>query len=470
MDERITVPNFHEKVSACGSNNLCNGKTKYHIIENKLSMKKVLLALLLATLLLPACSQAEKSAVLVIVDGMGSSYLYPEHSPACADGSPLPGIRPSFVGNATARYDLWVPTPETECANAVIVTGYSGAVQDAFSYYSATIYDVLRAEGYLTMAIMETGDNADMRKKPDIVVHEQKNSIYSPDVAMVINSGTVPADVRDLLMADPPLQLKSGIDLASAYRQYDNWPLYKATDLVWHMTDAHPGQKYLLVVSVGGTDMAAHESGFKSYSQAILDIDAGLAALADACKASGDVLLVTADHGMSFASLTSRGSHASGEAAQRNESRLAPLLVFSDVSGIKSGTFGQECLAPTLLALMECPDTLSIEDGELIAVSDSPSLYLVSDVLTVVRVDGMMRSETITVNGTCRVGPLSPGQYTISSPSGTQTVALDRDVTLKIGERGAAMGWKWDWLPYAAIAVIAALGLALALRLMTRFV
>ena len=40
-------------------------------------------------------------------------------------------------------------------------------------------------------------------------------------------------------------------------------------------TDRYPWQKYLIVISVGGTDMAAHESGFKSYSQAIEDLDGG---------------------------------------------------------------------------------------------------------------------------------------------------------------------------------------------------
>ena len=363
-------------------------------------MKKALLILLLAALLLPAGCQAEKSAVLVIVDGMGSSYIYPDHSPACVDGSPLPGIHTDFVANAAARYELWVPTPETECGNAVIVTGYSGATQDASSCYGATIYDVLRSEGYLTVAIMETGDNADMRGKPDIVVHERNNSIYNPDVAMVINSESVPSDVRDLLMADPPVHLKSGTDKASVYRQYDNWPLDKATGLVRYIRDRYPGQKYLIVISVGGTDMAAHESGFKSYSQAIEDLDGGLASLADACEASGNVLLVTADHGMSFKSPVSKGSHASGDALQQNESRLAPLLVYSAVSGIRSGTFGQECLAPTLLSLMECPDTLTIEDGEPISVSDSPSLYLISDAPVNVTVDGMGLSRTAIVNGT----------------------------------------------------------------------
>jgi hypothetical protein len=419
-------------------------------------------------MLLPVGCQAEKSAVLVIVDGLGSSYIYPDHSPVCIDGSPLPGIRPHFVENATARYELWVPTPETECGNAVIATGYSGATQDAFSYFGATIYDVLRAEGYLSMAIMQTGDNADMRGEPDVVVHERNNSIYSPEVRMVINSELVPFDVRDLMMADPPGGSKAGTDHDSAYRLYDKWPLDQAIKLVWYMRDRYPGQKYLLAVSVGGTDMAAHESGFKSYSQAIRDLDAGLASLADACKASGNVLLITADHGMSFKSPGSKGSHASGEASQRNESRLAPLLVFSNVSGIKSGTYGQECLAPTLLALMECPDTLSIEDGEPIPVSDSPSLYLISDAPAAASVNGPGLQWQATVNGTYGLGPLSRGSYTISSPSGTRTVELYHDLTIKIDDRQAAVGWAWDWLPYAGTALVSAAGLATALRLLKR--
>lgn len=431
-------------------------------------MKKALLVLLLATLLLPAGCQAEKSAVLVIVDGMGSSYIYPDHSPACVDGTPLPGISTGFVANATARYELWVPTPETESGNAVIATGYSGATQDAFSYYGATIYDVLRAEGYLSIAIMETGDNADMRDKPDVVVHERNNSIYNPDVTMVINSESVPSDLRDLLMADPPVRQKTGTDHATVYRLYDNWPLEKATELVLYMGDRYPAQKFLLVISVGGTDMAAHEDGYKSYGQAIRDLDDRLALLADSCEASGDVLMITADHGMSFKSPVSKGSHASGEASQRNESRLAPLLVLSDVSGIKTGTFGQESLAPTLLSLMKCPDTLSIEDGEPIPVSDSPSLYLISDVPVVVTIDGPGLSMTVTVNETCRVGPLSAGRYTISSPSGTRAVELDRDRTVKIDDRRAIVGWKWDWLPYAVVAMISVLGLLVALRLLKR--
>jgi len=285
---------------------------------------------------------------------------------------------------------------------------------------------------------------------------------------MVINSESVPSDVRDLLMADPPMRQKTGTDHATLYRLYDNWPLDKATELVLYIGDRYPGQKYLLVISVGGTDMAAHEKGFESYSQAIEDIDAGIFSLADACKASGDVLMITADHGMSFKSPGSKGTHASGEALQRNESRLVPLLIFSEVSGIKTGTFGQECLAPTLLSLMECPDTMSITDGEPIPVSDSHSLYLISDVPAAASVTGPGFQWQATVNGTCQVGPLNKGRYTISAPSGTRIVELDRDRTVKIDGQGAVVGWKWDWLPYAVVAMISVFGLAVALRLLKR--
>jgi hypothetical protein len=232
------------------------------------------------------------------------------------------------------------------------------------------------------------------------------------------------------------------------------------------MGDAWPGQKYLLVVSVGGIDMAAHESGFKSYRQAIEDLDAGIASLSDACKASGSVMAVTADHGMSFKSPGSKGSHASGEASLQNESRLAPLLVFSEVSGIRSGVFGQESLAPTLLSLIECPDTLIIEDGEPIPVSDSPSLYLISSAPVKVTVDGPGLSRMETVNGTCHIGPLDQGRYTISSPAGTKTVTLDHDLTINVDGQPVAMGWGWHWLPYAGVAIFSVAGLAVTLRLL----
>lgn len=334
-------------------------------------MKIAMLALLLAAALLPASSQSEKSAVLVIVDGLGSAYVYPDRSPACIDGSPLPSIHLGIIGNASARYELRVPRPETQSGNAVIATGYSGATDEMLSFYNATIYDVLRASGYLSIAIMETGDTGRMIAEPDIIVHEQNNSLYNPCLTIVVNGQSVPAGVRDILTASPHSGQSRGTGPAAIYRQYDDWSLGRANAMVRFLGEAYPGLKYLLVVSVAGADMAAHDRGFDSYRQAIEDLGPGLSSLEAACRDAGAVMLVTADHGMSFKSPVAKGSHASGQASERNESRLVPLLVFSDGPGNRSGVYGQECLAPTLLSLMRCPDTLTIKDGKPLPVSDS---------------------------------------------------------------------------------------------------
>jgi bisphosphoglycerate-independent phosphoglycerate mutase (AlkP superfamily) len=333
-------------------------------------MKKVLLILLLVVMLLPACCQAEKSAVLVIVDGMGSSYVYPDRSPACVDGSPLPCVHVDIFENASARFELRVPKTETESGNAVIATGYSGATGEMVSYYNATIYDVLRANGYLTIAILETGDTGYMIAKPDIIIYEKNNSVKNPCATIIINNESIPSGVRDILAASP-LCPATGMTPAAAYKQYDEWPLDRALAMVRFLEEHYRGQKYLLTVTVAGPDMAAHERGFDSYRQAIEDMGPGLSSLVEACREAGTVVLLTADHGMSFKSPGARGSHATGEASERNESRLAPLLVYADGPGVRSGVYGQECLAPTLLSLMGCPDTLSIEDGEPVPVSES---------------------------------------------------------------------------------------------------
>jgi hypothetical protein len=282
------------------------------------------------------------------------------------------------------------------------------------SYYGATIYDALRAAGYLSIAIMETGDTGYMIAKPDIIVYEQNNSIYNPRATISVNNESTPAGIEEILTSNPPAIQATNTVPTVAYRQYDNWSLARAVAMVRFLGATYPDLRYLLVVNAAGTDMAAHEHGFDNYRQAIADLDPGLTALADACKETGSVMLVTADHGMSFKSADSKGSHATGEAAERNESRLAPLIVFTGEPGNRSGLYGQECLAPTLLALMGCPDTLSIEDGKPIPVSGSP-----------------------------------PPAAKIADPGG---IALP------------ATGWQ----PYIPVAALAALGLVVALRLMKR--
>ena len=166
---------------------------------------------------------------------------------------------------------------------------------------------------------------------------------------------------------------------------------------------------------------------------------------------------------MSFKSPVSKGSHASGDALQQNESRLAPLLV----SYPARRYLGQGCLAPTLLSLMECPDTLTIEDGKPPGIfSDSPCAFDRGG--WVERERGRHGAQQ---NGNSERDPTGRAVerrcYTIASPVGKDG-RPNHDRTIKIDDPGAAVGWRWDWLPYAAVAMISALGLAAALRLLKR--
>jgi len=145
-----------------------------------------------------------------------------------------------------------------------------------------------------------------------------------------------------------------------------------------------------------------------------------------------------------------------------------PLLLFSAEPGNASGTYGQECLAPTLLSLMECPDTLSLQDGRPVPVGDRPSIYLISDSPVAASVDGPGFRWQATVMGVSRVGPVDAGQYTVHYPSGVRTVELDCDVTIDLASAPAAAAVTQDWLPYAAVAAVAAAGIAIALRIVRK--
>ncbi|MGA9139188.1 MAG: hypothetical protein WBZ29_03130 [Methanocella sp.] len=431
-------------------------------------LKQIMLLLIFSLMLLPGNCTAEKSGVLVIVDGLGSTYVYPDRIPFSVDGSTLAGANLDIVGNATARFELWVPTPETESGNAVIATGFSEATGETATYYDATIYDALRARGYLSIAIMETGDTVEMVAEPDIIAYERNNSVYNPDVDIAVNSPSVPSGIVEILRSDPPAHLKAGFDPGTAYRQYNDWSLYKAISIVNYLRTACPEQSYLLVVNVAGTDMAAQERGYDAYRKAIEDLGAGLSLLADTCRSTGTVMVITADHGMGFKTPGAKGSHASGTTSMQNETRLAPFLVFNGEKGNASGVFGQQCLAPTLLSLMECPDTLSVTDGVPVPVNERPSLYLITDEPVIATIESPGFYRQVTVNNTCRIGPMDAGSYRLTLPWGVRTVDLDHDVTIRLADSLQGGTSAVSWVPYAAAAVVSAAGIAVGLSLMRR--
>ena len=63
-------------------------------------------------------------AVILVVDGLGASYVYPEHRAYALDGSPVDGaVLFNLTGGGARAVDVQVPVPETTKSHSVLITG-----------------------------------------------------------------------------------------------------------------------------------------------------------------------------------------------------------------------------------------------------------------------------------------------------------------------------------------------------------
>lgn len=428
----------------------------------------ILVILLLYLAVIPEVCAAENSAVLVVVDSLGSPYINPAREATYREGAAISTPDLNFFREADIRYELQVPLPDTETGHAVIVTGYSGATGETLTYYDATIFDCLRKQGYWNIGIMETGDTGAMIEELDCGVFERNNSAVSPCLTYVKNNDNIPDELIEILSVDPLTPVEPGKDLPALYHRYDLWPLETAQRLIRYMNQSHPGQKYFLIVNIAGIDSVGHNRGCDDYLKAVRGIDPGLSAMVLTCEEHAIPVVITADHGMSFKNEKARGAHFSGEASKSNESLIVPLLIFADpVSYQASAIYGQECIAPTLLGLMGCQNTLSMSDVEPVDTGHRPFLFILSKKELPVTVGRNGVENSYTVNGTLKVGPLDQGIYAIRSGARSQSITLMHDTTVEIGETQnvpTSIG-----IPTAVLACLfSATGIAVALRVLGR--
>ena len=105
------------------------------------------------------------AAVILVVDGLGASYVYPEQRAYALDGSPLPGaVLFNLTGRGARAVDVQVPVPETTKSHSVLITGSSGTDPDNLS---PTIFDAARASGFLCLAVLERGDSMPVLQEMD---------------------------------------------------------------------------------------------------------------------------------------------------------------------------------------------------------------------------------------------------------------------------------------------------------------
>ena len=326
--------------------------------------------------------QRPDSAILFIVDGLGSSYFYPELTPHGVDGLE---ISKAFTRNLTfgARIsDIKTPIPSTGQAHSVIFTGFSEANEEIVGYPDATIYDITRRNGFVNLAVMEKGDFQTLRDEQDIILFAQNNSIDEPLISIQANKA--PSGVFELMhdwkvKLPEYLEKKKGIEKYSAYNK---WGIDAANALAGYMEQNHPTQRYLLTVNVGAIDSGGHNLGEDDYYRLIEDLDRDMYTLYTTANEKNIALFFTADHGMSFTAKNARrGGHASGNYAKMKESLRVPLVIKASniVSGTIEGRFNQSDIAPTLMSVLDLPSSLAYADGKNINVKNYASIFVKAD-------------------------------------------------------------------------------------------
>jgi 2,3-bisphosphoglycerate-independent phosphoglycerate mutase len=319
-----------------------------------------------------ASTEQPHGAVILVVDGLGASYVYPEHSAYALDGLPLgKAVLFNLTGSGARAIDVRVPVPETGKSHSVLVTGSSQADPD---FLGPTIFDAAHESGYLCLAVLERGDSLEMLKKQDAVLYLGDNSIHGAEPIPGFR-GNISEDLRGLLQAwRDRFAWYTSVYGTAGYSEYNRWGIDAASDLVDHLRD----KPFLLLVNVGATDSAAHELGQEEYLKVAQALDAPIGNLTETCRRNGVLLVVTADHGMAFPGKKGKGGHASTKYAERLESLRVPLVFFGP--GVDElnldGRWSQVDIAPTVMSLLGITRNASWE-GRLMPIKESYSLRVV---------------------------------------------------------------------------------------------
>jgi hypothetical protein len=323
-----------------------------------------------------------QSAILFIVDGFGSSYFYPEYSPTALDGSLLIKAKTQNFSFGARIADIRTGHPITGIAHSMIVTGFSDANEETVGYPGATIFDVTKEHGFVNIAVMETGDFWNMRYEQDIILYAENNSVDDPLIS--IQSEKAPAGIYDV-MYEWKMKLPTYLDNmkgAKKYSAFNRWGIDAANAVATEMITKHPTQRFLLTMNVGEVDSGGHAMGDDDYVKIIEALDADFYTIYKLALDNDIALFITADHGMSFATLNARrGGHSSDKYSTKLESMRIPLIILSPntVTGVISGEYGQEDIAPTLLSVLDLPSHLQYANGNAINVKKYASIFVRSD-------------------------------------------------------------------------------------------
>lgn len=331
---------------------------------------------------------ASSGAVLLIVDGLGAPYVYPEQTPYSLDRSALevPSFHNLSILNASgAKVSvLKVPKTYTEAGHSVLVTGNSQALSDTVRIPMSTIYDVAHNYDYLAFGVMEKGDSSSICDEHDVIVHDTSNSMNDPTMVIEsspsVSSNKVCMDVKEIMQEQAvklPVELQMSKQASQErYDTYNKWALTTALQVIEYMAREAPDQKYILTVNVGAVDAAGHYRKYDGYIGTIQGLDRDIMPLYQACTKNDIAFIFTADHGMGFTSVDSKGGHQSDTYSGMDEAQKIPFIVHAPDVPVKiiNGEFGQQDIASTILSVLNLPNNLKNSDGSQLPIKEHTTL------------------------------------------------------------------------------------------------
>ncbi len=375
-------------------------------------------------------------AVLLVVDGLGASYVYPERefSPYTMDGIQLSKtILFNLTGDGARVLDMRSRVPETLKSHSIIV---AGSVQADSESLGRTIFDVAHENGYLSLAILQHADFREMLIRQDGVLYFGNNSIYNANASLSAKKN-LPADLRAVLErwrdAFPEYDVGHGTE---TYIGYNRWGLEAASDLVENMGN----RPFILMINVGAVDSGGQSLGQKDYLEIIKGLDAPLGKLIETCRKHNVLLFVTADHGMSFPDEKGKGGHSAAKFSDRLESLRTPLAVFGPgVDEIHlGGIWFEEDIAPTILDLLGLP--WNISSSRPLPIKDSYDLLVTNASGEVSLYNGGKLLANASGDDNYIFKGLQRGLYTVSSGDKSLNICVNGECSIDLAAAASGNG------------------------------
>ena len=396
--------------------------------------------------------------VLLVVDGLGSSYVYPEHRAYALDGSPLESaVLFNLTGRATRVVDVQVPVPETTQSHSVLITGRADVDP---GHPGRTVFDAAREEGFLCLGLLQRGDAMPVLQEMDAVLYLDDNSLQGAEPIPGFRAGMASSLSPILQKWRDRFGRYTGEQGTLAYINYNAWALDAAADLVGNLSV----RKFIMLVNAGGVDSAGHELGAEGYRETVAALDEPLGKLAEACRKKHVLLVVTADHGMVFPGQEGKGGHSAEKYAGRLEARRVPLVFLGP--GVEElnlgGSWSETDIAPTLLSILNISAGLE-GNGKKMPVAESFRLAVRGAPEDLTLWQGEERL-AYGAAGQCIFWGLSRGAYSLRAGEKEWPVTVNGDVAVDLGKPGLGEGWK-RIVGVALILVINLLGMAAIVRI-----